>query len=122
MTVKTSDSETSAKQIAANRANALRSTGPLNVAGKAIAARNAVAHGLCAETPVLPGEDEAKYKQCRCHVLDDLAPSGMLECAMVERIAVLQWRLARAGRIEAAMFALEHACRTHRLLRTVLDR
>ena len=89
MTAKTGDSPTSAKQVAANRANALRSTGPQTVAGKAIVARNAVAHGLCAETPVLPGEDEAKYKLFRGHVLDDLAPHGMLECSMVERIAVL---------------------------------
>ena len=41
----------------------------------------------------------------------DLAPNGMLEGAMVERIAQLQWRLARAGRMEAAIFALEHARR-----------
>ncbi len=114
MTAKISKFPTSAKQAAANRANARHSTGPRTLAGKAIAARNALAHGLCAAAmPVLPDEDAGVFKEFHRRLVEDLAPDGMLECGIVERIAVLQWRLARAGRIEAAIFALEHARRAH---------
>jgi hypothetical protein len=41
------------KQIAANRANALQSTGPRTPDGKAIARRNALDHGLTAEQLML---------------------------------------------------------------------
>ena len=41
---------TTAKQIAANRRNALRSTGPRSLAGKIKARANALKHGLAAKT------------------------------------------------------------------------
>ncbi len=37
---------TSAKQIAANRRNAKKSSGPRTSEGKAVASRNAITHGL----------------------------------------------------------------------------
>jgi hypothetical protein len=45
---------TSAKQIAANHANARRSTGPKTQSGKEIAKLNAVKHGGLSPLPVLP--------------------------------------------------------------------
>ncbi len=109
----------SAKQIAANRRNSLRSTGPRSRAGKAIAARNALRHGMCAaETPVIRDEDAGTFRQFHRQVSANLAPHGAVEVAMVERIATLQWRLARAGRIEAAIFAVEQARRTKELAET----
>ena len=45
------------KQIAANRANAKRSTGPNTSGGKARSRMNAWKHGLRAETVVIAGED-----------------------------------------------------------------
>jgi hypothetical protein len=50
---------TSTKQIEANRRNALASTGPRTQEGKAIVARNAVKHGLTAQSVLLPDEHEA---------------------------------------------------------------
>jgi hypothetical protein len=42
------------KQIAANQANALRSTGPKTTAGKLKSSRNAYRHGLSGEMPLDP--------------------------------------------------------------------
>ena len=53
---------TSFRQIEANRRNALRSTGPITEAGKHRSRRNAVRHGLCAETVVGTLEDIEDYK------------------------------------------------------------
>ena len=47
------------KQIAANRANAKRSTGPKTVAGKMWSSRNAYRHGLSCPLPSDPEEVEA---------------------------------------------------------------
>ena len=44
-------------QITANRANALKSTGPRSESGKAASRFNALKHGLDAESLILPGED-----------------------------------------------------------------
>jgi hypothetical protein len=51
---------TSLRQIEANRRN--RSTGPITEAGKHRSRRNAVRHGLCAETAVGTLEDIQDYK------------------------------------------------------------
>ena len=48
---------TSARQIEANRANALSSTGPKSDPGKQRASQNAIRHGLTAETVILPLEN-----------------------------------------------------------------
>ncbi len=52
---------TSARQIEANRANALSSTGPKTDQGKQRASQNAIRHGLTAETVILPLEDPDDY-------------------------------------------------------------
>ena len=46
-------------QIRANRANALRSSGPRSEAGRQIARFNALKHGLASKELVIPGEDPA---------------------------------------------------------------
>ena len=48
---------TSYRQIEANRRNALKSTGPKTEAGKLASRRNAVRHGLTAETVIGALED-----------------------------------------------------------------
>ena len=53
---------TSPKQIEANRSNALKSTGPFTEEGKLQSRRNAVRHGLTAETVIGALEDAEDYK------------------------------------------------------------
>ena len=54
---------TSDKQGAANRRNALKSTGPKTPEGKAAVRLNAMKHGLLSKDVLLPGEDESALKE-----------------------------------------------------------
>ena len=93
------------RQIAANRRNARRSTGPKSAAGKAASSANALRHGLsAARAVVLPDEDADAYERLRQGVLADLDPANTLQEALALRIVVLLWRLDRAARLEAELF------------------
>jgi hypothetical protein len=84
-------------QIAANRRNARKSTGPRTPQGKAAVAKNPVKHGLFARQALIDTEDHAEFDLYRDHMLEDLAPVGPLESALAERIVTLYWRLRRAA-------------------------
>jgi hypothetical protein len=92
---------TSPARIAANRRNALRSTGPRTPAGKLVVAKNAIRHGVFANLPVVPGETESDWQSHREGTLDSLAPVGLLEVNLAERVALFLWRLARLAKYEA---------------------
>jgi hypothetical protein len=62
---------TSLRQIEANRRNALRSTGPKTEEGKKRSRRNAVRHGLTAETVIEMLEDPEDYKAFELSVTSD---------------------------------------------------
>jgi hypothetical protein len=68
----------SAKQIEANRSNALNGKGPRTPEGKARSSRNALTHGLTAKEIVIPGEDVAAYRSFEQRLIDDLQPNGSL--------------------------------------------
>ena len=94
-------------QIAANRLNAQKSTGPRTPQGKAAMRWNPLRHGLSAATVVLFYESEAEFEQFRQDLALDFEPVGAEECALVEQIATLRWRLRRASRAEAALVNAE---------------
>ena len=50
-----------ARQVAANRRNALRSTGPRTAAGKLASSQNALRHGLTARRAFVPDEDAREF-------------------------------------------------------------
>ncbi len=87
-------------QILANRLNALKSTGPRTIEGKAVASQNAVKHGLFAERDVIASESEDDFNLYRRQILDDLSPATPMESMLAERIVSLSWRLKRAGRFQ----------------------
>ena len=91
-------------QIKANQQNAEKSTGPQTDEGKAVVSQNAVKHGLFAAKTVITGEDPADYELYRDKYLAELAPAGMLESVLAERIVSLSWRLQRAERIQNEVF------------------
>src|SRR5262249_5082897 len=95
------------KQIAANRANALASTGPRTIEGKAAASRNALKHGLTAEAVVVAWENAEDFEAFRSGLFESLKPQGQLEAVLADRVACGAWRLRRAIEIEAAAFVEE---------------
>ncbi|MEN6425926.1 MAG: hypothetical protein ABFE13_11220 [Phycisphaerales bacterium] len=95
----------SVAQIQANRLNAQKSTGPRTAEGKERASQNALKHGLLAREAVIQGEDPAEFELHREGMLQELAPAGVVEGMLAERIVGLSWRLRRAERLQNAAFA-----------------
>ncbi|MCH8843761.1 MAG: hypothetical protein IID61_12425 [SAR324 cluster bacterium] len=94
----------SERQIAANRNNALRSTGATSARGKRHSARNALTHGLLSRQTLLKGEDETVFVQVREQLLAELQPEGELETYLAGRVIGGIWRMNRVVRIEAGLF------------------
>jgi hypothetical protein len=98
---------TSKKQVAANRANARKSTGPRTEAGREIARLNAVKHGGLSPLPVLPDVETRDAWQAHLDgTLASLQPSGHLETVLAERIALILWRMNRVARFEREITAV----------------
>jgi pyocin large subunit-like protein len=95
---------TNQRQKRANRANALRSTGPRTPKGRAAIALNAVRHGLLCGDRILPGEDLAAFNDLRNGVRADIAPSGPIEQLLADRVISAIWRLRRLENAECALF------------------
>lgn len=98
---------TSIKQIEANRRNAARSTGPTSNEGKAQSRRNAVRHGLTAETVIGVLEDVEDYRAFEAAVIADYDAQSAVERELVLRLASLLWRLRRATMIETEVLAIQ---------------
>ena len=93
----------SEKQIAANRMNARRSTGPNTSGGKARSRMNAWKHGLRAEKVVIAGEDAEDLQAIQRELWEEHQPAPGMESLLVERLAHYAWRMRRALVFEAAL-------------------
>ncbi len=100
---------TSRKRLIANRENAKKSTGPKTAEGKTASKMNAIKHGLLAQDVVLRGESPNEFDALRDDLVDEIRPVGCLEIQLVERVAACLWRLRRAQRIEAGIYAHHQA-------------
>jgi hypothetical protein len=112
---------TTEKQIAANRLNAQKSTGPKTPEGKAAVSRNALASGLLAHRPILKNEDPDEFNSFYKTTVQDLNPIGSIETLVAQRIVNLAWRLKRAGRMETGMIDVlcEKNLDTHGIIRAI---
>lgn len=89
----------SEKQIAANRRNAQRSTGPRTAAGKSVSSRNAFRHGLS-----LPPDGNAKVMIAHlAQAIIEKEPA--LEFADVMEWATAQWDMHRIKQVRRAHLA-----------------
>src|SRR5579884_627205 len=81
-----------------------KSTGPLTPEGKIISSKNAIKHGLSSPRPVLPHENQAEFDCLLVDLQNELQPQGPHEFFLVRQMADAQWKLARAQKIETAVF------------------
>jgi len=88
-------------RLAANRANAAKSTGPRTPEGKARSRENARKHGLTGEGVVLPDEDAAVVAERFAVLQEEFAPATLMGTILVKRVAMLSVRLDRSYRQEA---------------------
>lgn len=93
------------RQIAANRRNAKKSTGPRTLQGKLQSRRNAFRHGLTAETA--PLENENDYVLFEKKIVADFEPVTATDHELTVRLASLLWRLRRSTAIESGLLSLQ---------------
>src|SRR5262245_3899240 len=98
---------TSIKQIEANRRNSLKSTGPKTEAGQGTSRRNALRHGLTAETVIGALEDAEDYRGFEAAITADYDAQSAVEWELLLRLASLLWRLRRATTIETGLFEIQ---------------
>src|SRR4029077_9476356 len=93
------------KQLAANRANAAKSTGPRTPEGKARSACNARTHGFTASTfAVVRLDDLDEIARLKQDIVAVYQPVNSRELFALEHMAILQQTLLRAARLESGFF------------------
>jgi hypothetical protein len=98
----------SERRLAANRANAQKSTGPRTPEGKRRSALNATRHGILSQVLHLPEEEMAAYDEFTAPYVSSLCPVGQTETELARACADLQFRLHRLSAAEHNLFALGH--------------
>src|SRR5271157_1012311 len=82
-------------QIAANQANAQKSTGPRSPEGKSASRFNALKHGIDAASLVIPGEDPADYEALAAHYYREFRPESPSENFHVDTMLRADWQKRR---------------------------
>ena len=77
-----------------------RSGGPQSDEGKKMSSRNAIKTGAYSKAVILPGEDEAEYRELEAQFIRDFAPRDIAEGAMVRELTVLTWKKIRLDQLE----------------------
>ena len=101
------------KQIAANRANALKSTGPRTPEGKAKTRLSAKRDGITGQVVTLSEEDLPYFENFKDRLIADLRPENMMEVQLAHAIAWDTWRLNHLRATEMNLFALGTADATN---------
>src|SRR6516162_6762284 len=91
-------------QIAANRANAQKSTGPRSVEGKSASRFNALKHGIDAASIVLPGEDPADYDALVAAYQREFPALCASESFHVDTMIRADWQKRRLEKVEAELY------------------
>jgi hypothetical protein len=106
----------------ANRENAQKSTGPKTEEGKRCSRRNALRHGLTAETVIDGLEDTDDYQAFEQAIIADYDARTAVERELVLRLASLLWRIRRATGIETDLFRIQAEIAPTRQLDSPQDR
>ena len=94
----------SKRKLAANRANAQKSSGPTSVAGLARSAQNRIVHGLCGKFLVLESENQEEYNNLLERFLTSEQPVDDVERELVAKMCRHTWMSERSLRFQDACF------------------
>jgi hypothetical protein len=94
------------KQIAANRNNAQKSTGPRTEEGKSKTRMNALRDGFTGQVITLSAEDLPIFEKFKSDLIKDLAPKTTMELSLANAIAWDTWRLNHLRAVEMNMYAI----------------
>src|SRR5262245_54496337 len=83
------------RQIAANCANARKSTGPRTAEGKTASSTNAIKSGIYAKSTVIPSEDPAEYEALKQEHYDHFQPTNPDERDLLDLMIRYKWQLRR---------------------------
>ncbi len=97
---------TSEKQIAANRANALKSPGPSSPEAKSKVRMNAMRDGITGQVITLSEEDRPVFEKLKAELIEDFAPKTAMELRLANSIAWDTWRLDHLKAVEMNLYAL----------------
>jgi hypothetical protein len=94
------------KQIAANRENSQKSSGPKTAEGKAKSCLNHLSHGFTSNTArLIPGENEEEFKALLADLMSEYQPATPTEQILVEKMTQNQWLSGRAFRLQSDAFS-----------------
>jgi hypothetical protein len=100
---------------AAASAQTGRSTGPRTPEGKQISSRNALRHGCCSKSLVLPGEDAGEWEALQSGWLKEYDTSSPVFLSLALQAAEKQWLLLRAQKrfdeVQQFLYAAQPECR-----------
>jgi len=82
----------SEKQIAANRLNAQKSTGPITEEGKKKSRLNAKRDGLTGQVITLSEHDLPIFEKFKASFIADLQPKTLMETSLADSLAWDTWR------------------------------
>lgn len=97
----------SEKQLIANRANALKSTGAKTAEGKRNSSQNATRHGILSNTVVLETESRSRFQTLMEAFEQEFNPQTPTERALVENMVVARWRTLRIWALDTAGMSYE---------------
>ncbi|MEO8373413.1 MAG: hypothetical protein ABI806_29780 [Candidatus Solibacter sp.] len=90
-------------QLAANQANAQRSTGPRSVEGKSASRFNALKHGIDAASTVIPGEDPAAYQALADAYDAQYQPANPTTRFLLDSMIRADWHKQRLQTLESGL-------------------
>ncbi len=92
-------------QLAANRANAQLSHGPVTETGKAASSMNALKHGLTGQTVLLDANEADAYQEALNEHVAEFQPVTFEERRLTQSAHDCAWRLNRILELESTIYA-----------------
>jgi hypothetical protein len=95
-------------QLAANQANAPKSTGPRTPEGKSISRLNGITHRVTQQVMIMPEPQMQAYLDFHKEQQEAHKPADPIERQMVQTVIDTQWRMNCARAWEMSLFADNH--------------